>query len=662
MIQEKTYYYIKRVAYYAALLIIGLSTSSCGTFNQDDKDLAYLGIDHEIDPAKNFYTYATGSDKGLIDSLLPRENLSREDQVKRISRHLLERGDSLSGINKQLQVFFTRAFDTASINQQGIEPLEDIIEAIVQSHSREQILEIATSLNKYGLNPFYTMYFAQDLKDSDSLIICFSQPVLGLVDKDYYLDNTGKYVALQNKYKDYIQAVFNQMGYNDHNAHQVANDIYELEEKISSRLYSQKYLDNKFSYYHVYYQKGLERLNKDFDWEHIFKTQDIQIPSKCMVKTPDYFRVIDRFITYTDQETLEQYLLFRVVHGMSPYLFGTPRQRYKTFYADTLFPGKQERDWQDEIYKFADHYLHPYLSTYYNKQHPRDATFNAVYFLWQETRNVIESKLTKNNWLSPAAKDEALMKFENLKLLTGYDHHTQDTIPFDTATTFIEMLLQVKKMMFNDNLARYNNHQGFRKLSIPSYTGELEYLENVNAIFLPTGYLLQLNIPTRDSLLYMYTRVGFDMAFKLQEAIMLEGKYYNKDANLQVWWAPGDWNQINSISSKVLQHGRQMHVFDSLSGNKFQDTEILLLSANSLYIMKNQYIGQNMKRNSDLDKFFIYFARHAEKCLESRISSSDNQLSARQIVNFSVYLNHAINEKKAVENDDFPMLYNTWAQ
>jgi len=72
-----------------------------------------------------------------------------------------------------------------------------------------------------------------DLKNSNENLLYLGQGGLGMGDRDYYLDNDANTVKVRNAYINYIQQVFQLIGYKKGDARKAADNIMKIETQLA---------------------------------------------------------------------------------------------------------------------------------------------------------------------------------------------------------------------------------------------------------------------------------------------------------------------------------------------------------------------------------------------------------------------------------------------
>ena len=177
---------------------------------QSGIDLA--NFDKSYSPQQDFYRYVNGT--WLKKTKIPADKsnygsfTALYDEAQQRLRKIIENAankDSPSGSDEQKIGDFYKSFmDTARIESLGLKSLKPSIDRVNAVNKKDDFPELIAWLQSIGVQTPFSFYVAQDGKHSDRYICYISQSGLGMPDRDYYLNDSGKFKKFRSQYKKFI--------------------------------------------------------------------------------------------------------------------------------------------------------------------------------------------------------------------------------------------------------------------------------------------------------------------------------------------------------------------------------------------------------------------------------------------------------------------------
>ena len=157
-------------------------------------------IEARVSPGDDFYQYANGA--WLARNPIPPEFsiwggfVELAERNRAILREILEKtaqADSLAkaepgSIQQKLGDFYASGMDEATVNREGIRPLQTELRRINQLQDKAEFASEVADLHTKGLDPVFNLDGDLDEKDSSKQIAILTQGGLGLPDRYYYLN------------------------------------------------------------------------------------------------------------------------------------------------------------------------------------------------------------------------------------------------------------------------------------------------------------------------------------------------------------------------------------------------------------------------------------------------------------------------------------------
>ena len=192
-------------------------------------------LDTKTAPGTNFYQYACGGWK-LANPLDPQyARFGTFDQLAENSRNqvkdiitTLGTNNPRGSIKQKVGDLYAQGMDSVRLNNEGMAPLKGYID-IIKTLDPTMLMAAIGKQHKGIASPFFNSSVMADLKDSNTNMMYLTQGGLGMGDRDYYLENDANTVKVRNAYVNYIQQLFQLIGYKKANAKKAAQHVMAIE-------------------------------------------------------------------------------------------------------------------------------------------------------------------------------------------------------------------------------------------------------------------------------------------------------------------------------------------------------------------------------------------------------------------------------------------------
>ena len=197
-------------------------------------------LDTSVRPQDNFYRYVNGNwlkshdipgDKTAIGSFYDLRDKA-DDDVKAIREELAAQENLTKGSDEQKVADIFRSYmDIEKRNNLGVKPIQPIFDAINNLNNKSELASFFGKYQAVGVGSPLAFYISVDAKDSNSYATHIWQSGLGLPDKDYYFNETERFVALRAGYIAHIENMYKLAGLE--NGKEAAKTIMALETKLA---------------------------------------------------------------------------------------------------------------------------------------------------------------------------------------------------------------------------------------------------------------------------------------------------------------------------------------------------------------------------------------------------------------------------------------------
>jgi len=411
--------------------------------------------DSSVKPGDDFDRFANGkwqdsyqlkdyeSDYGSFDML----NDQSEIAVREIIEELAKRTDLVPGSDEQkIRDYYASYMDQDARDAAGIKPLQPVLDRITAIQSKTDVVAAFGRADVDGSNAPVGVGLGVDRKDPNRYLVGVGVGGLGLPDKDYYLNPDARFVDIRKAYVAHIATMLGFAGVNGADAAQRAEAVMALETALAKPQWDRAERRDRDKTYNLTSYADFKKTYSDFDWDALFKAQELAIPTEVNVVTPSAVAPILKIVADTPLATWRDYLRFHTVRNNSNLL---SRQIDEARFAFTgkVLQGQtaQKEPWKRAIATIADtDGLGEAVGRIYVARHFTPESKAAMEDLVANLRKALRMNIEGLDWMGPATKAEAFHKLDTFHPKIGYpskwrDYSTVDVVPNDLVANVMAM-------------------------------------------------------------------------------------------------------------------------------------------------------------------------------------------------------------------------------
>jgi putative endopeptidase len=516
--------------------------------------------DKELSPCDDFYKYSckkwltanpipadqvywtTGSGLELWNENLLRETL--EASSKNDSKR--------SAVQQKIGDYWAACMDESGIEAAGLKPLRPELDRVAGIKSKKEItLEIAHLHHLFpgtweqGDNqtnsPFFGFTGQQDYDDASKVVAQIDQGGLSLPSRDYYIKTDEKSVETLKKYRAHVQKMFVMAGEKEAQASSDADAVIELETALAQaqmdnvKRRDPKNINNKMSLAQI------RELTPSIDWDVYLKTVKAPAGDHYIVTAPDFFRAEEKLLAERPLDQWKTYIRWQVIHRAAPALNKAMVDENFDFFARTLAGQEQiQPRWRRCVHN-ADRDLGEALGqAYVDRAFPPESkarTIEMVHAIERAMHDDIESV----SWMSPATKEQAIVKLKGIEDKIGYPSHWRDYSSVKvTRDNYLGNIEQASAFEFERWVAKVGKPVDRSEWTMTPATINAYYDPQLNTINFPAGILQPPFFEKAMDDSVNFGAIGMVIGHELTHGFDDQGRKFDAQGNLRDWWTAED--------------------------------------------------------------------------------------------------------------------------
>jgi putative endopeptidase len=567
-----------------------------------------------VNPDNDFYLYVNktwlDTSKNASSSLNIIEGRTSQQLLNAIKNNAQKKQSAKGSPEAKLADLYNSGIDTTVIEKRGANPLSNIFNRIDIIKNSDDFFILLAKLHTEGYQHLLGVGVIQDEKNSQYNRLSLSQNGLIVMPSSIYTLEGEIFDRIRKSYKQYIQTLFELIGYSTENAKKIANDIYEFDKELASSFMSNHNLTySSDSTYNKMSINQLEKLTPNIQWSNLFKNMNIKT-EYVIVETQNFYKKINDLKENKDLEIwknkLKSLIILRKTVAL-PFAF-----RDALAELQSVFGGVKSYNPRSE--ELLGLFNNEMLGKIYVKEYFIEESKIIVERIAHNIKEAFKMRLENNKWLSVETKNKALQKLNSLTFRIGYPKkiNTYKGLVVQP-NLFFENMCNKSAFSFKlemntiDKKADKNKWAGALAQTVNAY-----YAPSDNAVIVPAGILQEPLFNKNENEANLYGSIGYIIAHELTHGFDNNGRKYNKNGNLENWWTDKDEISFDNLCEKINLQYSKYEVLDNLfiNGNQTLTENIADLGGLSIAYDAYKLTPTGKENSKELDKqFFISFAK-----------------------------------------------------
>ncbi len=562
---------------FAVLLIVPASQLSGKDNKASYRALDLTEMDLTVSPRKDFYQYSNG---GWLKKNPLRGAYSRwsnfhvlQDLVLEQLKVLLEgaAADTTAAddsISRKIGNFYVAGMDEASIEKQGLKPLEPELKRIASLEDTSQLPQLTAHLQQIGVTGPFIVSASQDPKDSNTRIAFIRQGGLGLPDRDYYIETDKRSKEIRVEYLRHQENMFVLSGESKEQAAASAKKVVALETRLAKASMTRvqrrdpKAKTNRMSL------EELKKLTPHFDFGAFFAAVGHPNHPILNVSQPDLIREVNLMVKEIPAEQWRAYFKSRLLNRAARYLGKAFDGETFRFFGIFLRGNKKMRPRWQRIIRQANAFLGEPVGRLYVKKHFPPEAKTRAYTLVMNLKKAFAERIKKLDWMGEVTRKKALEKLEAFGVKIGYPDKWKDYSALEQKRdSYVLNYFRIRRFDFQRRMGQIGQPVDKAEWGIPPQMVNAFYSSSRNEICFPAGILQPPFFDFKADDALNYGAIGAAIGHEMTHGFDDGGRNFDKDGNLNDWWTKKDSEEFKKRTDVLVKQADSHVVFGDLRIN-----------------------------------------------------------------------------------------------
>ncbi len=537
---------------------------------------------HAMDPSVqacvNFYQYACGT--WIKDNPIPSDQ-ARWDVYSKLTFEnelflwglLQEAGKGGAGRTPNQQKIgdlFHSCMDESAIEKAGAAPLDTPLHEIAALKSLKELPVFLAHqhLTLYASSMLFNFGSNQDFANSSSIIAFADAGGLGLPDRDYYTKTDAKSVEIRQKYLAHIAQMFQLLSDSPAVAAKNAKTVMRIETALAKASLTRVDKRDPYKLFHKMTRAELQSLTPSFQWDEYLGALQAPAIAQLNVSEPPFYRELEVQLKTNSLNDLKAYLRWHLIHAKARFLSSAFVEADFNFFSKYLRGVTAMQFRWKRCVQLVDHTLGDALGQVFVEKTFTPETKARTVAMTKEVEAAMQSEINALPWMSPATKQQALVKLHGIANKIGYPDKWRD---------YTSVEIRPDDFLGDMNHAvAFESHRDLNKIGKPvdrtewgmsPPTVNAYYDPQMNDINFPAGVLQPPLFDPKMDDAPNYGNTGATIGHELTHGFDDEGRQFDAKGNLHDWWTKTDAAEFQKRADCVSDEYSQFKVVDDIKIN-----------------------------------------------------------------------------------------------
>jgi len=551
-----------------ALILCTLTVAACTQEMDQSADAGKalaLGIetanfDTSVRPQDDFYRYANGTwlentqipeDKSNYGSFTALSDGAEENLRVLIEEAAADENKEPGSDAQKVGDFYLSFMNEEAVEAAGTTPLVEPLAQIDRIESGADVVAYIGASQRMGLTNPFVLFVNQDSKDSTVYAAFMHQTGLGLPNRDYYLEDDERFVALRDRYRDYVETMFGLVGLEGGEA--AGQTVMDMETAIAEAHWTQVQNRQRDKLYNPYDVSGANELTPGFDWNVFLTAAGLDPTRDFIVRQPSFFTALGTMIAQTPVDDWKTYFRFKLIDSAAPLLSAVFVEASFDMHRRAVQGIEQNQPRWKRAVQATDGNVGELAGKMYVAKHFPPAAKVRMNEMIENLRMVFNESIDELEWMGELTREQAQDKLAKFNTKIGYpdkwrDYSTLEVVAGDLAGN----ILRSNASQYDRMIGKLGGPIDRTEWFMTPQTVNAYYNPPMNEIVFPAAILQPpfFNVAADDAV--NYGAIGGVIGHEFSHGFDDQGRKTDGDGNLRDWWTEEDATEFTARAQGLV--------------------------------------------------------------------------------------------------------------
>ena len=459
---------------------------------------------------------------------------------------------------KKIINLYKNYLNTAARNKQGIEPIKEIIQAVNEVKTIDDIIK----LNEDDIaNPLINISCDVDLKDATRYAAYINTSSLSLGDSDEYTKPTEYSKRVKGLVGDYYIKILKLSGYNEVDAKTKVDNLFKLENMIAPYITGQEeaskdpdIIENE---YNVYKLDNLDNLAPKVKIKDMMKDAKLDNANTIILSNPKWLKALNDIYKEENLQLIKDYIEINNIAGIAGCL-GEDFQKAQEEFSKQYLGTNGDIPKEEKAINAVNSLLSEPFGKIYIQKYFSDKTKENVKEITKEITKTYEKRIDNLDWMSNETKEKAKEKLNKLGVQIGYpdkweDYSKVEIRSFEEGGSLLENLSNIAEFEEDKQVEKINKTVDKNEFLCSPQTINAFYNPTTNTITVPAGILQKPFYDESGKKEKILGGIGAVIGHEISHAFDNTGSQFDGDGNFNNWWTDEDYKKFEEKTNKVRE-------------------------------------------------------------------------------------------------------------
>jgi len=448
--------------------------------------------------------------------------------------------------------------DETRVDALGMSPIAGLLAEVEAVTDRPGLVAVLGRLHRLGISGAFTLWVDTDARDSRRYLPYLQQGGLGLPDESYYREES--FAEIRTAYREHLTRMHDLAGLPDPGGR--AERVIALETRLAAAHWDRVTNRDALKTYTLVDAAGLAELTPGFDWTVWAKAVGAADGAldHVVVRQPDYLAAFAGALDDVPLQHWREWLTWRLVHGVAPYLSSAVVAENFDFYGRTLTGAPQLRARWKRGVALVEAALGEAVGQLYVARHFPPEAKSRMSHLVDNLVEAYRRSIGGLDWMGPETIGRALEKLERFTPKIGYPDRWRDYSGLQIERgDLVGNVHRATAFDLDRNLAKLGGPVDRSEWFMTPQTVNAYYNPGMNEIVFPAAILQPPFFDLEADDAVNYGAIGAVIGHEIGHGFDDQGSRYDGDGNLNDWWTDADRAEFEKRTAALIAQYDALH-------------------------------------------------------------------------------------------------------